>query len=95
MEDNSSHSPYYLNKERKRQGVVREPWPPKSPNLNKLKDNLAAKYSKLRGSKQLRYKLLEEWDWILEEEKVNGVIDSMPRRIETPVSDDEGSNFNF
>ena len=61
---------------------------------NVLKDDLAARYTKLQDSQELRSMALEEWNQV-RLEKIVVVTGSMPRRIEACIRDNGGSNFNF
>jgi hypothetical protein len=77
--------------------VQRLVWPPQSPDLSpienlwkRLKDRISARRHRIRNIKEIEIALQQEWAK-LKEEILNGLMESMPKRINEILKNKGGS----
>lgn len=102
MEDGAGpHSNHLLEEERLREGIVQKEWPSSSPDLNPIeiiwnimKDNLSARIPKVTKTKEIMSVLVEEWE-VIPQEKIDSLIECMPKRVTACIKDKGGNNYNY
>ncbi|KAI5850573.1 hypothetical protein DFP73DRAFT_473133, partial [Morchella snyderi] len=94
------HGNYLLEEVRLKVGIVQREWPSSSLDLhpieiiwNIMKDNFSADVPTLTRIKAIMSILMEEWEAI-PQEKIDSLIDSMPKRATACIKDDGGYNYN-